>query len=194
MPMFLVGLVLFIGLHLSRVLVPNIRASLVSNFGVNVYRGLYSVLSIAALVILIYGFGLARQETGFLYEPAFYLAHITLLLMLIAFIVLVAGFLPTGYIALYTKHPQVLAVKIWAFAHLLANGETVQVILFSAFLAWGVILRISYARRERRGEIAPRVYKSWTYDVIAIVVGLIIYGLFFMGLHEMLIGKPVLVM
>ncbi len=112
--------------------------------------------------------------------------------MLIALIVLVAGFLPSGYIATYAKHPQVLAIKIWAFAHLLANGETVQVILFAAFLAWGVIMRIAYKRRARNGEITERSYKSWSYDVIAVVAGVVIYGLFVWKLHAALIGVPVI--
>ena len=192
MTLFIIGLVLFLGIHLVRVVAPGLRTGLINSMGVNAYRGVYSLVSLLSLCLLIYGFGIARQETGILYDPPVFLRHITLLLMLIAFVVLAAGFMPSGYVATYAKHPQVLAIKIWAFAHLLANGETVQVILFAAFLAWGVIMRIAYKRRARNGEITERVYKSWTYDIAAIVIGLVVYGLFFMKLHTWLIGVPVM--
>jgi uncharacterized membrane protein len=192
MALFLIGLVLFLGFHLVGPLMPDLKARLIGSMGNGGYRVLFSIVAIASLCLLIYGFGQARMETGILYTPPVFLAHITLLLMLIAIVVLVSAFLPAGYIATYTKHPMVLAVKIWALAHLLANGETVQVILFAAFLAWGVILRISYKRRERRGELVVRPYKSWTYDVAAVVVGLVVYGLIVMKLHTLLIGVPVM--
>lgn len=192
MALFLLGLVLFLGIHLLKALAPGLRSALIDSLGANVFRGLYSAVSILSFILLVYGFSIARQETGILYDPPIFLRHITLLLMLIAMVVLVAGFLPSGYIATYAKHPQVLAIKIWAFAHLLANGETVQVILFAAFLAWGVILRIAYKRRARRGEIIERSYRSWTYDIVAVVVGAAVYVVFVWKLHELLIGVPVM--
>jgi len=182
MALFLIGLILFLGFHLVRVVAPGVRQGLIASMGVNGFRAAYSIATLLSLGLLIYGFGLARQETGVLYDPPVGLRHLTLLLMLIASIVLAAGFLPAGYIA----------IKIWALAHLLANGETVQVILFTAFLAWAVLLRISYKRRLRNGEITERAYKSWIYDVAAVVAGLAVYGLFFARLHLLLIGVPVM--
>jgi uncharacterized membrane protein len=192
MTLFIIGLVLFLGIHLLRAFAPGLRTSLIASMGDGPFKGVYALVSLLGLGLLIYGFGIARQQTGILYDPPVFLRHITLLLMLIALIVLAAGFLPSGYIATYAKHPQVLAIKIWAFAHLLANGETVQVILFAAFLVWGVIMRIAYTRRARNGEITERRYKSWTYDVIAVVAGVVIYGLFVWKLHAALIGVPVI--
>lgn len=192
MALFLIGLVLFLGLHLVGPLLPESKARLIGVIGTAGYRGLFSVAALATLSLLIYGFGLARHETGVFYTPPVFFAHITLLLMLVATMVLVAGFLPAGYIATYAKHPMVLAVKIWALAHLMANGETVQVILFAAFLAWGVLLRISYKRRERRGELVRAPFKSWAYDVAAVVIGTALYGLIAMKLHTLLIGVAVL--
>jgi uncharacterized membrane protein len=191
MTLFIIGLVLFVGIHLIRVLAPGLRANMIATLGANGFRGVYSVVSLASLCLLIYGFGLARQDSGILYDPPFFLRHVTMLLMLIALIVLAAGFLPSGYIATFAKHPQVLAVKIWALAHLLVNGETVQVILFAALLAWGVILRINYKRRARAGEITERTYQSWVYDVAAVLIGGVIYGLLVWKLHALLIGVPI---
>jgi uncharacterized membrane protein len=161
---------------------------MVARIGEGAWKGLYSLVSLLGLCLIIYGYGESRLTTGVLYTPPTFLRHIALLLMLFAFIILAAGFLPAGHIAMKTKHPQVLAVKIWAFAHLLANGETNSVILFGAFLAWGVLVRISLKRRERAGEKVLPVFKSTRYDVIAVAIGLVAYLAFIWRLHEWLIG------
>jgi len=109
-------------------------------------------------------------------------------LMLVAVICFVAGFLPAGHIRAKTKHPVVLSVKIWALAHLLSNGEAYSVLLFAAFLAWGVILRISLKRRWRRGEITLPVFVSGKYDLYAVVIGVIVWALMIWRVHEWLIG------
>lgn len=156
--------------------------------------GIYAILSLIGLCLIIYGFGQARSETGMLYDPPVFMRHIALLLMLFAFIFLAAGFLPAGRIAVAVKHPQVLSIKVWALAHLLANGETSSVLLFGSFLAWAVILRISLKRRERAGERVLPVFKSASNDVLAIIIGLVAYVLFVWKLHEWLIGVAPVVM
>ncbi|MDM9621654.1 NnrU family protein [Rhizobium sp. S96] len=194
MTLLIVGIILFLGLHLVRVVAPGFRQSMISTLGANGWRATYSIVSILALVLLIYGFGQARQVTGMLYTPPVWMAHITITLMLIAVICLVASLLPAGHIAVKTKHPMVLSVKIWAFAHLLANGETSSVLLFAAFLAWGVILRISLKRRERAGEITLQPFVSAKYDLYAVIIGVIAWALITFKLHELLIGVSPLVM
>ena len=82
----------------------------------------------------------------------------------------------------------VLSVKIWALAHLLANGETSSVILFAGFLAWGVVLRIALKRRERRGELVRKPFVSTRYDLLAVIIGLLVFLLFVWRLHVWLIG------
>ncbi|MGZ2381393.1 putative membrane protein [Rhizobium brockwellii] len=159
MTLLIVGIILFLGVHLVRVVVPDFRRSMIASLGEKGWRAAYSIASLATLILLIYGFGQARDVTGVLYNPPVWMAHITITLMLIAMICLVASLLPAGHIATKTKHPMVLSVKIWALAHLLANGETSSVLLFAAFLAWGVILRISLKRRQRAGEITLRAVR-----------------------------------
>lgn len=152
MAILVLGIIIFLGMHLVRVVAPGFRAGIIDSRGKGTWMGLYTIVSLVGLCLIIYGFGQARGETGMLYDPPIFLRHIALLLMLVAFIVLAAGFLPAGRIAVALKHPQVLSIKIWALAHLLANGETSSVLLFGSFLAWAVILRISLKRRERAGE------------------------------------------
>jgi uncharacterized membrane protein len=188
MTLLLLGIVIFLGMHLVRVVAPGLRASVIERQGKGAWMGIYTAISLVGLLLIIYGFGEARAVTGMLYNPPVFLKHISLLLMLLAFICLAAGFLPAGRIAVAVKHPQVLSIKIWALAHLLANGETSSVLLFGSFLAWAVILRISLKRRERAGEKVLPVFRSTSNDLLAVVIGAVAYGLFVWKLHEWLIG------
>ncbi len=192
MAVLIVGIILFLGIHLIRVVAPGFRTAMINAMGINGWKAAYSIASLISLGILIYGYHLARQVTGMLYVPPTGLAHLALLLMVLASICFVAGLLPAGYIATKTKHPMVLSVKLWAFAHLLANGETSSVLLFGSFLIWGVLVRISLKRRERAGEITRRPFVSPLYDALAVVIGLVLYGAIVFRLHEWLIGvQPV---
>ncbi|MEK1927603.1 MAG: NnrU family protein [Rhizobium giardinii] len=194
MTLLLLGIVIFLGMHLVRVVAPGLRASVIERQGKGAWMGIYTAISLVGLLLIIYGFGEARAVTGMLYNPPVFLKHISLLLMLLAFICLAAGFLPAGRIAVAVKHPQVLSIKIWALAHLLANGETSSVLLFGSFLAWAVILRISLKRRERAGEKVLPVFRSTSNDLLAVVIGAVAYGLFVWKLHEWLIGVAPIVM
>jgi uncharacterized membrane protein len=194
MALLITGIILFLGLHLVRVVAPGFRQSMIASLGESGWKIGYSVASILTLILLIYGFGQARLVTGVLYSPPVWMAHITLTLMLIALVCLVASLLPAGHIAVRTKHPMVLSVKIWAFSHLLANGETASVLLFGAFLAWGVIMRISLKRRERVGELVLRPFVSAKYDLYAVVIGVVAWALITFKLHELLIGVSPLAM
>lgn len=193
MALLVLGIVLFLGLHLVRVVAPGLRSSMIARLGEGGWKGAYSIASIVALVILIYGFGQARDMTP-IWTPPFWMSHITILLMLFALICLVASLLPAGHIAVRTKHPMVLSVKIWALAHLLSNGDGAAILLFAAFLCWGVILRISLKRRERAGEITLRPFVSAKYDLYAIVIGVIVWALIIWKLHAWIIGVSPLVM
>jgi uncharacterized membrane protein len=186
MAVLVLGIILFLGVHLIRVVAPGFRQSMVERMGVSAWRGLFSVVSIVTLVFLIF----AYAHSGFVnvWFPPHGMAHLTFLLMLLAVICLVASLLPPGHIATRAKHPMVLSVKIWALAHLLVNGDLANILLFGAFLAWGVILRISLKRRERSGEVLLRPFVSAKYDIYAVVIGVVAWGLIIWKLHEWIIG------
>jgi uncharacterized membrane protein len=186
MTLLILGILLFLGVHLLRVVAPGFRLSMIEKFGENGWKGLYSILSLATLVLLVWGY--ANAPVIDLWFPPAGMSHLTTTLMLFAMICLVASQIPAGHIAVKTKHPMVLSVKIWAAAHLVANGDLASTLLFLAFLAWGVVLRISYKRRERAGLSQPRTFVSARYDVIAVVGGVVLWAAFIMGLHKLLIG------
>ncbi|MDH7804970.1 MULTISPECIES: NnrU family protein [unclassified Rhizobium] len=181
-------LALFFLTHLLKVFAPRFRAQMIAKMGEGPFKGAYSLASLVTLGLVIYAFGEARQETGVLWNPPVWTSHLAVTLMLPAMICLIASLIPAGHIATRTKHPLILAVKIWALAHLLANGETSSILLFASFLAWGVVMRISLKRRERAGEKVVRPFVSGRYDLVAIVGGIVLWGAFILKLHEWLIG------
>ena len=188
MALLVFSIVLFLVLHSLRVFAPAWREKTIARMGVNAWRGVYSLLSIASLVLLIYAFAASRAVTPILYTPPMFMTHITLTLMLIAMILLMASILPAGKIAVWVKHPMVTSVKVWAFAHLLSNGELNSVLLFAGFLIWAVLVRISAKRRERAGEKVVRDFVSTQYDIASVIGGVALYAVILLYLHQMLIG------
>lgn len=192
MLILILGLVLFLGLHLIRTVLPGVRAAMVERLGLNGWKVVHATLAILSMMIIIYGYSIAPVVN--VWFPPMGMNHLTITLMLIATICLVAGLLPAGRIVVLTKHPMVLAIKIWALSHLLSNGDERSIILFAAFLAWGVILRISMKRRLRAGEIVPKQFVSAKYDLYAVVLGIAVWAAITFKLHELLIGVAPLAM
>lgn len=191
MALLIAGLVLFLGVH-TLPMFPAARNVLAARLGENGYKGIYTLLAVAGLGLIIYGYGVARFEGApLLYDPPFWLRHVTMLLMVPVFIFLVAAYVPSR-IKNALKHPMLVAVKLWAFSHLLANGDLASVLLFGGFLVWAVADRISVKRRgPEAGQIAPAADPGKHSDIIVILVGLALYGLFVWKLHVWLIGIPV---
>jgi len=180
----ILGLVVFLGVHCVRGTAPEFRDRMIAEHGEAAWKGIYSVISIAGFVLLIWGFGQARLDAPFLYEPPVLLKALATPLMLISLILFVASQIPPGRIKQAAKHPMVLAVIVWAFAHLLANGDLASLILFLAFLVWAVWNRIVV---NRRGDPAFENV-SVRNDVIAVVVGTALTAWFLLQLHGWLFG------
>lgn len=182
MTLFILGLVVFFAPHLATALLRGPRQRLVNALGAGPYKGLYSVVSAIGLVLIILGWPDADRTA--LYDPPSVMRYATQALMLGAFVLLAAAYLPRGKLAAAAKHPMLAAVKLWAFGHLLANGEMRSVILFGAFLAYGVIDRIAVKRRgapvPARGPVAN--------DAIAVVVGVAIWAAVYFWLHPFIAG------
>jgi uncharacterized membrane protein len=189
MMLLIAGLVIFLGIHSISIVMPGARDRWVAALGANAWRGVYSLIALAGFVLIIYGYGIARQSPQVLYSPPPWLHRVALLLMLPAFPLLFATYLP-GRIRTAVKHPMLVAVKTWALAHLLANGMLADVLLFGGFLAWAVADRISLKRRASR-PVSGLPPSPWN-DAIAIVGGLAVYAFTLCCLHRLLIGVPLL--
>lgn len=185
---FILGLVLFLGVHSTRVFAEGWRAATIARIGEGPWKGIYTVLSIAGFVLLVWGYGQARQQVP-LWDPPAFMRHVTALLMLPVFVLFVAAYVPRNGIKARLHHPQVLSVKLWALAHLLSNGNLADVLLFGGFLAWAIL---SFTAARKRDRAAGKVYPAGTMQgtIVCVVVGLAIYAAFVFGLHTWLIGVP----
>lgn len=184
---FILGVAIFFGIHLFATFRPRGAGDLPVRMGENAYRGLFSIASVAGLVLLIVGYGDVRGAPS-LWFPPDWARHIPMALMLPAMILFIAAEAPMGRIKRAAKHPMLAGVKLWAFGHLAANGDLPSVILFGAFLAYAVLDRIVIKRRSAP-PLPPMTAKG---DVIAIVGGLALYLVIVFWAHTALIGVPVI--
>lgn len=192
MPVLILGLVLFLGAHSLRIFADGWRSRQIARLGEKKWKGLYSLVAIAGLALICWGFVLARHHPVPLYTPLPWLMRLNALFTLVAFVLLAAARVPHNGIKARLHHPQVLAVKVWAFGHLLATGMLHDVVLFGAFLLWAIVLFAASRRRDlREGTVYPPGTVRGT--VITIVVGVMAWALFAFWLHALLIGvKPVM--
>ena len=181
------GLVLFLGIHSTRVFANDWRNQTLARMGEKPFKGVYALLSLAGFLLMLWGYGQARQLGVMLWSPPTATRHIAALLMLVSFVLLAATYVPRNQIKAKLHHPMVLATKVWALAHLLANGSLANVVLFGSFLAWSVLLFANLRRRDRREQT---VYAPGTAGatVITVVVGLAAWTAFAFWLHRVLIG------
>src|SRR4051794_14994425 len=191
MATLIAGLVIFFGVHTLTTL-RELRAGLVSRLGPGLYKGAYSLASLVGFVLIVLGYK-AYRAAGYIdvWTPPKGMAHLTILLMWPAMVALVAAYVPAGEIKRRLKHPMLVAVKIWALAHLLSNGDLGSIILFGSFLGWAVYDRISVKKRADGSEL-PITTGGRRNDVVAIVLGTIVWVVFMFVLHPLLIGVPVI--
>jgi len=184
MVQFILGLVLFFGTHLISVFALPLRDRLAGRNQL-VWKLGYSIIALIGLILLIRGYGEIRLTASIFYIPPIWLRHVVALLLIPVFILFIAPYFPSR-INKIIKHPQLLAVKLWAASHLLVNGSSADLMLFGAFLIWAVIVRISLKRRPVRP--VPHIPASEMNTVLVIVAGFILYVVFAMWLHAPLIG------
>lgn len=185
MTLLIAGLVIFLGMHSISIVSDSGRDALAARFGEFGWKLVYGVVSLVGLYLIVKGYAAARLEPTLVWVPPTWTRHLAALLMLPIFVFFFASYLP-GRISTALKHPQLVAVKLWAAAHLLANGMLHDMILFGAFLAWAVVDRISMKRRTERPR--PQAPKSGANDVIAVVLGLAAYAGFALWAHQAWIG------
>jgi uncharacterized membrane protein len=189
MHMLILGLVLFFSVHSVAIVNPGWRNQMLNRLGPVVWKGAYALVAIAGLVLVVMGYSQARLDPLFFYVPPAWTRHLTFLLLLPVFPLLLAAYLP-GRIQRATKHPMLLATKVWALAHLISNGTLADVLLFGSFLLWAVADRISV--KQRATISSPQLPGSRWNDLIVVGAGLALYVFFLIGGHALLIGMPLL--
>ena len=191
MTMMILGLVLFLGVHSIRIVADGWRSAMIGRVGELPWKAVYALLSIAGFVLIVWGFGLARQQPVQLWMPPRGMRHLASLLTLVSFILIAAAYVPRNAIKARLHHPMVLGVKVWALAHLLANGNLAHVVLFGAFLVWAVLsFRAARARDRAAGTVYPAGSTAGTLG--AVVAGVALWAVFAFWAHGYLIGiRPI---
>jgi len=187
MSLLIIGLLLFFAAHSVSIVNVSWRDRVAARLGIMTWQGLYALVAMAGLLLIIWGYGLARQDPVVLYLPPVWLRQGATLLQIFVFPLLLATYLP-GRIQAAAKHPMLAATKLWALAHLLANGTLADVLLFGSFLVWAVADRISLKRRTP--PPVSTLPPSPMNDGLVIVLGLALYVAFVFWGHGWLIGVP----
>lgn len=187
---FLSGLILFIGAHSVSIVAHSWRDRTVDRIGLRVWQAIYAVIALLGLILIIRGYADLRGQSAYLYSLPRWVHGISMVLMLPVFPLLLATYLP-GMVKSAAKHPMLVAVKLWAVAHLLANGTVADVLLFGSLLVWAVADRISLKRRPQR--TTPSASSGQWNDLIVVIGGLMIYSLMIQFGHRLLIGIPLVV-
>ncbi len=187
MAYLILGLALFLGVHSVRIVADDWRTRTIARIGAQPWKAAYSVVSLLGFVLIVWGFSLARVAPVQVWSPPAGMRHLAWLLTLVAFVLLVAAYVPGNSIKAWVHHPMVLAVKAWALAHLLANGNLAHVLLFGTFLVWAVLNFSAARRRDRAGSVlypAGRLLPS----LVTLVIGALAWAAFAFWLHGWWIG------
>ena len=187
MALLIAGLILFLGTHSVRIFAEGWRGAQIAKLGLGAYKGIYSLVSVLGLALIVIGYGQARTAPIALWDPPLWTRHLSALLVLFAFVLLVSAYVPRNRIKAAVGHPMILGVKIWAAGHLLANGTLADVLLFGGFLAWAV-LDYRAARQRDRLHGRAAVHPTLAGTVVTIVVGIGLWAAFALHLHAWLFG------
>jgi uncharacterized membrane protein len=190
MPYLILGLFIFLGVHATRIFADSWRTRTIQRVGEQGFKAAYAALSLVGFALIVWGFGLARDLPTQLWQPPVAMRHGAALFNALAFVLLMAAYVPRNSIKARLHHPMVLATKSWAFAHLISNGNLAHVVLFGAFLLWAVLAFISARRRDRQQGIQYPAGTA-TATALTVVLGLALAAVFALYLHGLLIGiKP----
>ncbi|MGD8174843.1 NnrU family protein [Marinimicrobium sp. ARAG 43.8] len=187
MSLLILGLVIFLGTHSINLVAPDWRQAAIERLGKNTWKIAFSLLSLIGLLLIIHGYGQARTEPLWLWHSPVWTRHLAALLTLPAMILLVATYVPGNRIRAKLGHPMLLGVKLWAFAHLIANGSLADVLLFGGFLLWS-IAGFAILRRRDRLAGASRAPGATGRDIITVIIGLVLWAAIAFYLHRALIG------
>jgi len=181
------GLVIFLGAHSVRIVADDWRGAQLARLGEKRWKGMYTIVSLIGFALIVWGYGQSRMAPVDLWSPPLWTRHLASLLTLLSFILITAAYVPRNHLKQWIGHPMVAGVKVWALAHLLANGRLADVVLFGAFLVWAIF---DFRAARRRDRLACTRYPAGTLarDVVTVVIGAVAWVVFAFYLHALLIG------
>ena len=187
MSALILGLLMFLGMHSTRIFAEGWRSQVIARRGEGAWKGLYTVVSLVGFGLIIWGYGQARLAPQVLWASPVWTRHLASLLVLVALVLLAAAYVPGNAIKSRLHHPMVLGVKVWALAHLLANNTVADLLLFGGFLVWAVL---DFRSARQRDRAAGTVYRAGQAGATALTVGLgvLLWAVFAFWLHTLLFG------
>ena len=187
MPYLLLGLLLFLGVHSVRIVADGWRTQTIARMGEKPWKGCYSALSLLGFALIVWGYGLARQQPVLLWTPPMGMKHLNSLFTLAAFVLLAAAYVPRNHFKARLHHPMLLGVKLWALGHLLATAKLADAALFGAFLLWAIL---DYRAARRRDRALGTAYPGGTVagTLSALAAGVLAWAAFAFWLHAAWIG------
>ena len=205
MTWLIIGLILFLGAHSIRMVADDWRTQAIASWGEKPFKGVYSLLALVGFYAMVTGYAEARLQTVALWTPPIATRHVSVLLMLFASVLMAAAYVPRNHLKMRMGHPMVLSVKVWALAHLLANGNLADVVLFGSFMVWSVFN--FKAARARDRAAAPEALRlqadgaentnavpgdqpiaNTTATLLTVLIGVALWALFVFYLHVQLVG------
>ncbi|HEX9906174.1 MAG TPA: NnrU family protein [Propylenella sp.] len=187
MIVLILGLIVFLGVHSVRIVAEERRQAMMARVGEGPWKAIYSLASLVGLVLIVWGYGLSRLDPVVLWEPPVWTRHIAILLNLVAFILFAVFLLPAGRLKARLGHPMILAVKVWAIAHLIANGTLADLVLFGSFLGWAVFDFRASRMRDKATGVVP-IAGVLRNDILAVALGAVVWAAFLWRVHAWLIG------
>ncbi len=187
MTILILGLLLFLGTHSVRIVAEDWRARQIARLGLGHWKLLYSAIAVATLALVVWGYGMTRVDPIVVWNPPAWTRHAAALLTLPAFVLIAAAYVPGNRIKAALHHPMILGIKVWALAHLIANGRLGDVVLFGSFLVWA-ILDFKAARTRDLAAGTRYAAGSLRQDAIAIALGLALWAAIAFWLHAWITG------
>ena len=187
MTCLIIGLILFLGAHSIRMVADAWRTQAIASWGEKPFKGVYTLIALVGFYAMVTGYAEARLQTVALWTPPIATRHISVLLMLFASVLMAAAYVPRNHLKLRMGHPMVLSVKVWALAHLLANGNLADVVLFGSFLLWSVF-NFKAARARDRAAAPVQTNAKTSATLLTLLIGVAMWALFAFYLHAQLVG------
>ncbi|AKM03347.1 NnrU family protein [Burkholderia pyrrocinia] len=187
MLVLILGLAIFLGVHSIRIIADGWRSAMIARIGEKGWKAGYAIASIVGFVLIVRGYGIARESATLLWVSPVGVRHLTGMLTAIAFVLIAASYVPRNRIKTLVGHPMLAGVMVWAVAHLLMNGTVHAVVLFGAFLVWSLVDFVVSRTRDRRDGVRYPA-GGLPGDAVAIMAGLVVWAVFAGFLHGWLIG------
>ncbi|WP_133010237.1 NnrU family protein [Marinomonas flavescens] len=188
-----IGLVIFFGLHSIHIFAPEWRDRNMAKSGAMRWRIRFGLISLLAIASIIIGYMQLRPSPIWLWYPPAWTHQISAVLMLISFYFAAAAIIPGTKVKSMIGHPLLIAIKVWALAHLISNGTLADVILFGSFLIWAIVSFAVARRRDRAAGVEKPIYIGVHMDLAAFVLTMVCWFAMVFFLHKLLIGVSPLV-